>query len=131
MRENMSITVVAGTPINVATGMTAAQMATAGITAAIPQKLANRVFVQMLHGGSGLGYVMDGILPRGRVPASSASGDLTAELAVATAGAPGGSYSDGAPNDAGLDVDLALMWVDGAHSGDVIKVSYFLKSSGG
>lgn len=129
-RFNKAITVVAATPINVATGMTSAQMVTAGFSQ-IPRQLVKRVFLQMKVAGTGLGYVMDGIrgqtsaTQQWRVPASSVSGDLTAQLAPATATAPGGSYGDSDPN---AGIDLSQTWIDGSVNGDVITVSYDTKT---
>ncbi len=129
-RINESITVAAGTPLNLATAMTSAQMVTKGY-GYLPQKPVSQLFIQMKTGGTGRGYVMTGI--RGqtsatqlwRVPDAAVSGDLTAELAPATATAPGGSYSD-QPVDG--SVDLSQCWVDGSHTGDVITVSYNTKT---
>jgi hypothetical protein len=116
MRVNKTFTVGAN-EINVATGLTTA----AARENSMPAK---RVFIQMLMGGSGLGYVMDGI-PWGTVADSTVDGHVTAQLAVATATAPGGSYTDRSQTP-GADIDLSKLWVHGANSGDKIKVSYDL-----
>ena len=127
MRVNQTLTVASGTPINVATGMTAAQLAAAGYGPVggpfnIPDKWAKRVFIQMLHGGSGLGYVMDGIRG-GRIPASTSAGDVTAELAPASSTSPGGVYSDFDANPY-AGINLAITWIDGSNSGDTVKTSW-------
>lgn len=125
-RNNITLTVVAGTPINVSTGKSSAQMLALGYVT-IPRLLVNRVFVQMLLGGTGVGYVMDGIrgitsaAEQWRVPGAAVSTDLTAQLAPATVTAPGGSYSD-TDNDHGID--LSTFWIDGASNGDTVKISY-------
>lgn len=120
MRVNLNITVVAGTPINVITGTSTAPSADS------EPVYATRVFVQMLHGGSGIGYVMDGIAV-GRVPSSSTAGDVTAELSPAQTingvQVPGGDYSDWDQNVGG-GIDMRKIWIDGGNSGDLIKVSY-------
>jgi hypothetical protein len=120
MRLNRLYTITAGTPINVATGLTTA--------AAKENRLdVKRVFIQMAHDSAGasfdLGYVMDGI-PYGRVPAAANASDITAELTPASTTQPGGNYSD-SDNDAGMDA--AKMWVDGLHTGDKIRVSLDVK----
>lgn len=115
MRVNSTITVGAD-PLNALTGL-----ATASAEGTLV--LATRVFVQMLSGGTGLGYVMSDI-PLGTVPSVSTPAHVTAQLTPASAGAPGGSYSD---EDA-LGINIAQFWVHGANPGDTIKVSYRLKA---
>lgn len=125
-RQNQTITIAAGTPINVSTGLTSAQMLAAGYSS-IPPKIVNRIFIQMLIGGTGAGYVMDGIrgvtsaAQKWRVPSATVSIDLTAQLGPASATAPGGSYSD-SDNDHGIDI--STMWLDGSHTADTVQVSY-------
>ncbi len=125
-RINQTITVAAGTPVNAATGLTSAQMITAGFTF-IPRLMINRYSVQMLIGGTGAGYVMDGIrgvtsaTQQWRVPSHTVSTDLTAQLGPATATAPGFQYSD-TDNEHGID--LSLVWLDGSHTADTIQLSY-------
>ncbi len=114
MRINRTFTVGAG-PFNVASGLTTAAAET-------NRTIATRVFIQMLTAGTGLGYVMDGIRP-GRVPSILTAADVTAELAPATATAPGGTYEDADP----AGIDLSRLWIHGAHAGDTIKVSYVPK----
>lgn len=76
---------------------------------------ADRVFIQMLTGGVNLGYVMDGI-PYGTSPTVSTVTQLTAQLAAASASAPGGSYSDTAYVNNGGGIDLNQMWVQGTNN---------------
>lgn len=117
MRVNTQITITAGTPVNLLTGLTTAYTG--------PPVYASRVFIQMKHGGTGLGYVMDGIYQR--VPSASAASDLTAELSPASSTAPGGSYEDW---DKAMDrggVDISQIWIDGSHSTDVVLASYVPK----
>jgi hypothetical protein len=113
MRINRSITVVAGTPINVATGLSTAATAN-------DKLMVNRVSCQMKHGGTGYGLVLGGIVA-GRIPAAANSLDLTWEMGPAGATAPGGSWSD---DDGTRGIDLSTIWVDGSNSGDKILVSY-------
>jgi len=132
MRVNFTVTVTAGTPVNVATALNSVAMVAAGFAngAPLPRKLVNRLFIQMIHGGSGRGYVMDGIqgvtsaTQQWRVPDATVSTDMTAELAPATATAPGGSYGD-SDNDHGIDVSKT--WVDGSNTGDKIQISIDLR----
>ena len=119
MRQNMTITIAAGTPINVVTGTSVAP------SYDTPAVYATRVLAQMRHGGSGLGYVMDGI-SLGRIPATTNAGDVTAELTPATATAPGGDYSDWEFNPGG-GIDLRRIWIDGGNSGDTVGFSWDLK----
>lgn len=128
MRINAKFTVTASGPINIVTGLNGTQMANA---APIPRLMARSLFIQMLPGGTGLGYVMDGIYgvqangTSPRIPSAAVATDVSADLAPATASAPGGSYSDwySLPNGAaGIQVDKT--WIDGSVPGDTIKVSY-------
>lgn len=120
MRINSTATIVAGTPINVATLL--------GLDPNFAQ-WARRWTAQALAGGTGLIYIMDGVRPRGTVPANTTSGDLTAQLAPASATAPGSFYEDEYSQDADNqgDIDLSLAWIDGSHSGDTVAVSCNLK----
>lgn len=104
VRYNRTITVTAGTSIQLTT---------------TSRYLVRAIFIQMAIGGSGYGAVMAGIV-NGRTPSKSTSGDLTAQLAPASATAPGSSYSDSNQ----LGIDLSTIWVDGSNSGDTIIVSY-------
>lgn len=103
VRYNRTITIAAGTPVQIST----------------TSRLARAVFIQMAINGSGYGAVMAGIY-NNRTPSKTASTDLTAQLAPATAAAPGGSYSDANP----LGIDLSTIWVDGSNTGDTVIVSY-------
>lgn len=116
-RFNNVFTVTTGTPTNLGTGTTTSD----GI-----QRFASRVFIQMVTGGSGLGYVMAGILGT-RVPSTSNNSDVTMELPAATSTGPGGFYSDFDPNFMGGGIDITTLWVDGANTGDKIRVSYDLR----
>lgn len=103
VRYNRTITITAGTPIQIST----------------TARLARAIFIQMAIGGSGYGAVMAGIT-NGRTPSKTASTDLTAQLAPATATIPGSSYSDANP----LGIDISTIWVDGSNSGDTVIVSF-------
>ncbi len=129
MRINKTFTVTANGAINLVTGADAVAMVTYG---AVPRTMVRALIIQMKHGGTGLGYVMDGIYGvqaadgvSPRIPSAATDSDVTAELAPATATAPGGSYTDffELPNGA-AGTDVSRMWVDGAVPGDKIKVSY-------
>lgn len=115
-RVNKEFTIVAGTPRNVATEVTTA------VITDIPY-LVTRIFIQMKTAGTGLGYVMADV-PRGTVGSQSNTKHKTAELAPATATAPGASYSDTDPGG----IDISLMWIDGSVSGDKVIISYVPKT---
>ena len=118
MRVNKQITVTAGTPVHLVTGLT-------GATAPLPDPVIVRhLRCQMKTGGTGRGSVMGGIYG-GRVPAATAVEDLTAELEPATATAPGGKYEDW-DQVRPASIDANSFWVDGSHTGDVILASYDL-----
>lgn len=102
-RVTKTLTITAGTPIRLATSVT----------------LVDRLVIQMKHGGSGLGYVMDGITSG--TPSIGANNPV--ELAPASANAPGGTYQDSSP----LGIDISQIWIDGSNSGDIVGVSYFAR----
>lgn len=107
-RINQLITITAGTPIQLSK---------------IPL-IASRIFIQMAVGGAGNGQVIT--VPVGVTPAAhgGTAGQLTAQLAAASATAPGGGYSDAAyPHDGG-GINLQQMWLDGDTNGDTVIVSY-------
>jgi hypothetical protein len=116
MRINTKVTLAPGTPINVAAALELTD-----------NHMANRVSIQMATGGSGLGYVMDGIAV-GRTPATTNASDVTVELYPATSTAPGGQYSD---PEAAIDfsmspaIDLSMLWIDGAEA-DPVRISAVL-----
>lgn len=108
-RHNQQITITAGTPIRVQAS----------------KYLVNRLFVQSMIGNTGAVYIMLGVPTTAACNASNAA-HLTAQLAPATATAPGGSFNDpqGANGNSPSDVeDLSQMCLDGSHSGDVVIVS--------
>lgn len=114
MRVNTKITLNPGTPVNIAVAL-----------GQQPHTMANRVFIQMAAGGTGLGYVMGGIYG-GRTPATTNGGDVSAELGASpSATNPGGSWSD---PDSAIEfslapaVDLTTIWVDGT-AADPVRVS--------
>ena len=119
MQQNATYTVTAGSPINLATGTTRAP-------AKGEEVWAWQVSIQMQHGGSGLGYVMDGIpIGRATAPAASNSADLSLELASATANAPGGSMNKTMPQGQDrAEIAIHEIWIDGSHTGDGMIVSY-------
>jgi hypothetical protein len=100
------ITVTAGTPIRLATVRT----------------IAARIMIQMLSGGTGRGYAMDGV-PEGTTPVALTW--PTVQMAPATATAPGGTYTD--TDSVGSSIDLSRIWVDGSQTGDTMVVTYYTK----
>lgn len=78
-----------------------------------------RVFIQMKAGGTNIGYVMDGI-PEGTTPDPTTSGLLTAQLAAASAGAPGGSYSDRISSYEGNGIVGSELWIQGTLNEEMI-----------
>lgn len=100
-RVGTTVTIAAGTPVRVS--------ATA--------IYADRIFIQMKVAASGgVGYVMLGV-PPGVTP-STASWP-TIQLCAATSTVPGCAYSD-----VGANIDISRIWIDGAHTGDTVTVSY-------
>lgn len=111
MRINQTFFLTPGIPINVGTGTS--------VSDGIP-RLARRVFAQMRHGSSGLGFVMDGIGPK-RMPSASQPADLTAELGAATsATGPGQSYQDTDKHG----INVTEIWIDGTVAKDQVLVSW-------
>lgn len=107
-RQNTQVTVTAGTPIRLST----------------TKRLVNRIFIQMAIGGTGVGYVFDGIA-NGTTPDPTHAADLTAQLCAATATAPGCNYSDVVNSVTAADaIDLSQFWVSGSHTGDVLIISF-------
>jgi hypothetical protein len=80
--------------------------------------LVTEVLIQMQHGGTGIGYVMDGIPILFGAPSPTNAGQLTAELAPATSTAPGGAFAN---QDL---MDIQRTWVHGSNTGDKIIVTY-------
>jgi len=130
MKVSQTLTITANTPLNAYSGLSAAAMASAGWTSSfapaastffVPTFLVKRIFVQMLPGGSGIGYVLLG--SPGQAPAHGTNGQMLAELAPSpSATTPGGTYADGDSNENCIDV--SQIWIDGSHSGDTVLVTY-------
>lgn len=118
MRIVKKYVIAAGTPVNLATGLATA-------ASAADQLLCTKVFVQMRTGGSGQGYLIDGVA-WGRVPATDTQPDYAVQLSAATAQNPGGAYADQDFREGG-GIDVSKMWLDGAHTGDEVLVSLDLK----
>lgn len=108
-RVNKVITITSGTPVQVTTNI---------------QVIADRLLIQMLKGGSGLGYIC--VVAVNVTPSSkcSGSGQLGAQLAPASSTAPGGSYSDTNPTSQTPGINLSTIWVDGDTTSDQVLVSY-------
>ena len=120
MRINRTYPITAGTPLNVFTGLATA------LDNPTQPVYASNFRAQMAHGGTGLGYLMGGIMP-GRIPAITNTGDVTAELPPATATAPGEPYTENDPSLVG-GIDVTRCWVDGGHTGDNMIVSWDQKN---
>lgn len=107
MRVNERLTINAGTPVQLAPVST----------------WVRSLFIQMRHGGTGYGTVLDMSQPglHGVTPSAATGAHVTAELAPATASAPGGSYTY-ADTDRGFD--LQWIYVDGSVTSDTVTVSY-------
>lgn len=113
-RANLTVTISAGTPVHIWTQSTPFYV--------------NELIIQPQPGSSaGLIYVMMGI-GNGRTPASTNSTDLTATLCAATSTLPGCTYSDGTIATPNASIDLSGGWLDGAHTGDKVTVSYDIKN---
>jgi hypothetical protein len=105
MRINTTVTLTPGTPLNVAAQFTAQPGA---------PLYADRVFIQMRHGGTGLGYVLDlSALKAGTTPDKTHANQVASELDIAGATGPGGSWGDTKSPQDGNGIDLNQMWVDG------------------
>lgn len=119
-RQNRTFTIGAS-PIRLFDGATAA-----AATDAFPPQYVVNLSIQMLHGGTGLGYVSLGI-PLGITPDVTVSGQLTSEIAPATTTAPGGFFyqnqtSFGSPLSGTADITRA--WLHGSSPGDKVVVSW-------
>ena len=88
---------------------------------ALAQTLADRLSVQMKTGGSGIGYLL--CSNTGGIPSKANDADIVVELAAATLTAPGVAYQERQPGG-GNAIDMSAYWVDGAHAGDLVRVSY-------
>ena len=109
-RKNFTKTITSGTPIQVsATPLTV-----------------DRYIIQMAIGGTGYGLIC--IVPVGTTPAASCAtaGQLSGQLAPASATAPGGSWSDAVANQGG-SINLQTVWIDGSVSGDKVTISANVK----
>jgi hypothetical protein len=126
MRINATLTITAGTPINLAVAL--GVVASAAALATANPIMVNRHFIQMLAGGAGLGYVMDlDAFAVGTQANAATNGHLTAELYPASGQLPGGTYGDGATVLGGGLADLTKLWIDGSHTGDPVVVSVNLR----
>jgi hypothetical protein len=119
-RFNRTLTIGSG-PVRLSDGATAA---VAGEV--LPPQYVVNFSAQMVHGGSGLGYITLGAA-NGYTPNQANDGDLTAEIAPATSTAPGGFFYQnqqayGSPL-AGT-VDLARAWIGGSNPGDKMVLSW-------
>lgn len=116
MRMRVILTdITAGTPRNLATAL--------GFDPNVPC-LALRMLLQMKHGGSSIGSVLEN--PKRGATLAIAT-DLVGEMNVATATAPGGSYSDSFNGEEPGGIDLSLMAVDVGISNDPVIFSADIK----
>ena len=110
-RQNMQVTVSAGTPVRLANVKT----------------LVARLMIQSRHANTGLLYLMAGVPTTTTCNASSAA-QLTAELGPGDSTHPGSSYSDpqGANGNTPADAeDLSQFCIDGTVTSDVAIVTYW------
>lgn len=84
----------------------------------------DRVLIQMRAGGTGLGSVYDGVAS-GVIPTPGTTPD--AQLAPATAGSPGGSYTDTISPNSGNGINGTELWVSSTQA-DPVLISVDLKS---
>jgi len=106
IREGRIITIAAGTEV---------QVSTQAIRV-------DRIFVQALPSASGgLVYVFDGV-KSGTTPAFGTN--PAAVLCAATSTTPGCSYGDSVNPRSGDAIILSQFWIDGAHTGDKVVVSW-------
>jgi hypothetical protein len=95
--------------------------------------LADRLFIQMLAGGSGMGEIFVDVPvtdPGGTQPAASTLSTVCGQpiqLAPATATSPGGSYTEDPSTDPWSGTDLRNYAVTGSNAGDQILVVAHLK----
>ncbi len=109
-RINQILTIASGTPIHLSAF----------------HFYVSRILIQAAESASGgIIQICTGI-PIETTPAANCgtAGQLGGQLAAATSTAPGGSYSDTSDNHQGKGIDLATIWIDGAHTGDTVIVSY-------
>lgn len=123
-RKNITITITAGTPVNVGQSWDKQTTVTTAVARSTPPIQCQRLAITVLAASSGgIVYVMDGTAYN-TVPAATTSANLSAQLSPGTATAPGGSYSD---FDPAAGIDLNGLWIDGAHSGDTVAVTFVPK----
>ena len=104
MQVSGSVTINSGTPIQLA--------------AKTPPTLFTRLLIQCQPAaGAGLIYVFNGV-PYGTTPSTSTFPFVT--LAAAGASAPSDDYEDRLDTGDSFAIDLGQIWIDGAHTGDVV-----------
>lgn len=90
--------------------------------------LVNSIFIQMLHGGTSLGYVL--FADPAVTCLAATAGHLVAELSPATATGPGGSYafpSNGAAQSQSGGTN-ARFWCAQGTTGDQAVISYNVRN---
>lgn len=121
-RINVVITINPGTPVNIGT--------LTGQSDGIARP-ASRYTAMMLAGASAqYAYILSAAYQQGsanfRVPATTNNADLVAQLAPSSSTAPGAAFTDQEGIDRG-GIDMTELWIDGAHTGDKVLVSYVPK----
>ena len=107
MQGSNSFTIAAGTPIQLA--------------AEQPLTLATRLVLQCQPAaGAGEIYVFNGV-PVGVTPSTTTFPYIT--LAAGGATSPSDTYSDQVDMADDFGINLARIWIDGSHSGDVFTLS--------
>lgn len=89
---------------------------------------ANSIFVQMLHGGTALGYVL--FAAPDVTCALATAGQLVAEMAPATATAPGGTFNfpSNSTAQSGSSGTNVHFWCVGGTTGDTAVISYNVRN---
>lgn len=118
-RLNKTVTLTPGTPLQLSQIFGYNNTFTSNNFPGGAPMIINRVFVQMAIGGTGVGYVMDGI-PKGTIPSHSTASQLTAQIGAASGANPGGSYSDRSYEKDGGGIDGSQFWVDGSAADPMI-----------
>ena len=92
--------------------------------------MANSLFIEPLHGGTGLVYVLYAP-PDVTCTNGGAGTTFVAELAPATSTAPGQSFtfpSNGTAAAEASGTDIRSWCIDGSHTGDTVAVSWNLRN---
>lgn len=111
---NKQVTLTPGTSLNVAQQLGIANWQVTPV-------YANSVFIQMVKGGTGMGYVMcDIAADTSPVPPKSTTSNVAAQLAAASSTAPGGSWTRAWAVTSGTGIPLNQLWVDGDQADGIL-----------